>query len=219
LPGHHCLTRKNTLGINLNALRFTKEFEEEFDFYPKTYLYPKDRARLKKEWDGNTVLIVKPEASCQGKGIYLTREIDDICEEHCVVQEYIDKPFLMEKMKFDLRLYVLVVGVNPLRAYLSREGLARLSTKMYDEVNEENLDDMMMHLTNYSINKNSTKFMPNRAAIVDSVGHKRSLKYTLKFLKKTEGQDADKLMDQIKDIICKTLVAAQPSLDHVYKSI
>jgi hypothetical protein len=51
------------------------------------------------------------------------------------------------------------------------------------------------------------------------VGHKRSLKYTLKFLKKTEGQDADKLMDQIKDIICKTLVAAQPSLDHVYKSI
>lgn len=174
---------------------------------------------MKKEWDGNTVLIVKPEASCQGKGIYLTREIDDICEEHCVVQEYIDKPFLMEKMKFDLRLYVLVVGVNPLRAYLSREGLARLSTKMYDEVNEENLDDMMMHLTNYSINKNSTKFMPNRAAIVDSVGHKRSLKYTLKFLKKTEGQDADKLMDQIKDIICKTLVAAQPSLDHVYKSI
>ena len=57
------------------------------------------------------MLIVKPEASCQGKGIYLTREIDDIpADEHCVVQTYIDKPFLMEKMKFDLRLYVLVVG-------------------------------------------------------------------------------------------------------------
>lgn len=103
------------------------------------------------------------------------------------MQIYIDKPFLMEKMKFDLRLYVLVLGVNPLRVYLSKEGLARLSTKMYDEVNEENLDDMMMHLTNYSINKHSSKFVPNRAAIVDSVGHKRSLKYTLKFLKKSEG--------------------------------
>jgi tubulin polyglutamylase TTLL6/13 len=64
----------------------------------------------------------------------------------------------MEKMKFDLRLYVLVTGVNPLRIYLSKEGLARLSTKMYDEVDDENLDDMMMHLTNYSINKNSQKF-------------------------------------------------------------
>lgn len=133
-------------------------FPEEYNFFPHTYLFPKDRLRLKKEWDMNSVLIVKPEASCQGKGIYLTREIDDITEEHCVVQIYIEKPFLMEKMKFDLRLYVLVTGINPLRIYLSKEGLARLSTKMYDEVDDENLDDMMMHLTNYSINKNSTKF-------------------------------------------------------------
>jgi tubulin polyglutamylase TTLL6/13 len=64
----------------------------------------------------------------------------------------------MEKMKFDLRLYVLVTGINPLRIYLSKEGLARLSTKMYDEVDDENLGDMMMHLTNYAINKNSSKF-------------------------------------------------------------
>ncbi len=75
-----------------------------------------------------------------------------------MVQTYIDKPLLMEKMKFDLRLYVLVCGVNPLRIYLSKEGLARLSTKMYDEVNEDNLQDMMMHLTNYSLNKHSSKF-------------------------------------------------------------
>ncbi len=104
-------------------------------------------------------LIVKPEASCQGRGIYLTREIDDIdMDDHCVVQEYINKPFLMERMKFDLRLYVLVLGVDPLRIYLSREGLARLSTKIYEEVDDKNLDDMTMHLTNYSINKHSNKF-------------------------------------------------------------
>jgi tubulin polyglutamylase TTLL6/13 len=84
--------------------------------------------------------------------------MDDITEDHCVVQIYIDKPYLMEKMKFDLRLYVLVTGTNPLRVYLSKEGLARLSTKMYDEVDDENLEDMMMHLTNYAINKNSNKF-------------------------------------------------------------
>lgn len=61
----------------------------------------------------------------------------------------------MEKMKFDLRLYVVIVGVNPLRVYLSKQGLARLSTKHYDEADDDNLADMLMHLTNYSINKNS----------------------------------------------------------------
>lgn len=57
-------------------------------------------------------------------------------DEHCVVQEYINKPFLMERMKFDLRLYVLVLGIDPMRIYLSREGLARLSTKLYEEVDD-----------------------------------------------------------------------------------
>ena len=113
-------------------------------------------------------------------------------------------------MKFDLRLYVLVLGIDPLRIYLSREGLARLSTKIYEEVNDFNFDDMTMHLTNYAINKHSAKFQPNRAAIVDSVGHKRSLKFTLKYLERCEGQDTKKLMKEIKDIIVKTLIAGQP---------
>jgi hypothetical protein len=74
------------------------------------------------------------------------------------VQHYIDKPMLMEKMKFDLRIYVLVLGTDPLRLFLSKEGLARLSTKFYEEVNDNNFEDVMMHLTNYSLNKNSAKF-------------------------------------------------------------
>ena len=69
----------------------------------------------------------------------MTREVEDITEEHCVVQTYITKPLLMEKMKFDFRLYVLVLGINPLRIYLSKEGLARLSTKVYEEVDDNNL--------------------------------------------------------------------------------
>ena len=88
----------------------------------------------------------------------MTREIDDISEENCVVQIYIDRPLLMEKMKFDLRVYVLVLGIDPLRIFLSKEGLARMSVKEYEEVNDENLEDTTMHLTNYAINKHSQKF-------------------------------------------------------------
>lgn len=75
-----------------------------------------------------------------------------------------------------------------------------------------------MHLTNYAINKNSNKFQPNRAAVLDSVGHKRSLKFTLKYLEKCEGQDSAKLMKGIKDIIVKTLIAGQPTVAETMRS-
>jgi tubulin polyglutamylase TTLL6/13 len=113
----------------------------------------------------------------------------------------------MEKMKFDLRVYVLVLGTDPLRIFLSKEGLARLSTKNYEEVNDENLDDITMHLTNYAINKNSAKFQANRAAILDSAGHKRSLKFALKYIEKCCKKDSNVVMDEIKDIIVKTMIS------------
>lgn len=63
--------------------------------------------------------IVKPEASCQGRGIFLTRNINDINpNDHYVAQRYMHRPFLIEGLKFDLRVYVLLAGTDPLRIYV-----------------------------------------------------------------------------------------------------
>ena len=79
-------------------------------------------------------------------------------DEGLVVQEYLRKPYLIDDLKFDLRIYVLLFGVNPLRIYIHEMGLARFATDYYSYPNNNNLDNLYMHLTNYAINKFNKNF-------------------------------------------------------------
>jgi tubulin polyglutamylase TTLL6/13 len=38
--------------------------------------------------------------------------------ERCVVQRYLHKPFLIDELKFDIRFYVLLTGLDPLRIFV-----------------------------------------------------------------------------------------------------
>lgn len=61
----------------------------------------------------------------------------------------------MDGLKFDLRVYVVVIGINPINAFIYEEGLARFCTEPYEKPNKENFKRIYMHLTNYSLNKYS----------------------------------------------------------------
>ena len=65
----------------------------------------------------------------------------------------------MDGLKFDLRIYVLVSGVDPLRLFVYKDGLTRLATEPYQGVNNYNIEDVCMHLTNYAVNKDSSNFI------------------------------------------------------------
>ena len=66
------------------------------------------------------------------------------------------------RKKFDLRIYVLIHGFNPINAYVCNEGLARFCTADYKVPTKENMKNLYMHLTNYAINcKNKDKFIFN----------------------------------------------------------
>ena len=117
------------------------------------------RKRAKKA----KTFIIKPESNCQGKGIFLTRNCDWLIQgEHYVAQRYLHKPYLIDELKFDLRIYVLVTGVNPLRAFIYKEGLARFATEKYMSPQGSNLSNLCMHLTNYAINKDADGFIQNQ---------------------------------------------------------
>ena len=136
--------------------------------------------------------------------------------EQYVVQRYMHKPYLIDNLKFDMRIYVLLYGVDPLRLFVFREGLARFATEEYVGPYKNNLDNLYMHLTNYAINKNSENFEANEDSADDDVGHKRSVSSVLKYIEEQEkeqggsGITAEKLWAQIDDIAVKTLISAQP---------
>jgi tubulin polyglutamylase TTLL6/13 len=73
------------------------------------------------------------------------------------------KPYLIDGLKFDLRIYVLVAGIDPLRIFVYEEGLARFATEEYRAPRSENLDNKFMHLTNYAINKENPNFIFNES--------------------------------------------------------
>lgn len=123
------------------------------------------------------IFIIKPECESQGKGIYLTKTWEDINpHDHVVAQHYIDPPYLIDGLKFDLRIYVLLYGINPMKIYLFEEGIARFATELYQSPKGSNMKDVYMHLTNYAINKNSQNYQQNDDENGNGEGHKRSLK-------------------------------------------
>ncbi|KAK5649796.1 hypothetical protein RI129_000825 [Pyrocoelia pectoralis] len=210
-PGMLEICRKDLLARNLN--RMQRLFPKEYNFFPQSWCLPADLGealtynRLKK----NKTYILKPDAGCQGRGIYLTKTLKDIKPtERMVCQVYISRPFLVDGFKFDLRVYTLITSCDPLRIYVYKEGLCRFATSRYKEPNNINMTNIFMHLTNYAVNKHSRTFNCD-----NQFGSKRKLTWLNAYLRGM-GHDVENLWYRIDDVIIKTIIAAWPVLKHSY---
>ena len=73
------------------------------------------------------------------------------------VQEAIE-PALLNESKFDLRIYVLVESVLPLRAHICRSAMLRKCMEQYKPLNAGDRMHKYSFLTNTSINKKVSPF-------------------------------------------------------------
>ena len=164
-PGSWCIGRKDRLLRCLGRARSRGgTAAKAYAFMPEGYILPGEARALegKAKLDKHAVWIVKPPASSCGRGIRLatSRELTAGTlpkEKKYVVQRYVDAPFLgVNGRKFDLRLYALVTSVDPLVVYVHEDGLVRFSTHAYTM---RNLRCRYVHLTNYSVNKKSKRYV------------------------------------------------------------
>lgn len=109
-PGMLNICRKNLMGFHLNKMQ--KLFPDDYNFFPKTFLLPQDWLEFKSHFingKSNKVMIVKPDAGCQGRGIILTKKLEKISQtEKSVAQIYISKPLLIEGYKVYNNYYFIV---------------------------------------------------------------------------------------------------------------
>ena len=219
-PGMSNVARKGRLAQNLDRMR--RSFPQEYSFYPRTWVLPAEWGGFKGEFDGSgkstRTFIIKPDSGCQGRGIFLTQDLDRVAAiESQVAQLYIQKPLLIEGFKFDLRMYVLVTSATPLRVYVFEDGLARFCTEEYTRAASDNLGDRCMHLTNYAVNKRSNNFVTNDDTDRDDIGSKRSLRWLLRWIAAERGQEkADALWRKMGTAIVKTLISILPTLQRDY---
>lgn len=230
------VTKKNQLATSLKKMKTI--YPIDFGFFPKTWIIPSQLSKLRtdiaKEKQANggihPVLIVKPSESCQGRGIFMINDIEKL-KDHIsglydknkaintqgyVVQRYITNPYLLDGLKFDLRLYVVVTSCSPLTIFWHKAGLARFATQPYSNPAKCKDISQNVHLTNYAINKDSEHFKISADDIKAGTSSKRTLETVYARLEK-DGFDVALLKLKIADLIIKTLISIQPELLHSYR--
>lgn len=112
--------------------------------------------------------IVKPgENSNRGNGISVVNDIPSIKQElrnnplpstgpHTfIIQKYLEKPYLVNKRKFDIRCYAMITSINGfIQGYFYQEGYIRTTSKTFCLTS----NNKFVHLTNDAVQKKSDDY-------------------------------------------------------------
>ncbi|CAJ1012422.1 putative Tubulin-tyrosine ligase family [Leishmania naiffi] len=227
-PGTWGVGRKDRLACNIRRMqRFFSD--DAFDIVPKSFLIPQDEAELRRDAEMNPgtpekplIYIVKPGASSCGRGIHLFKGVPPMPrgvgrEKEMVCQRYIGNPLLIYGRKFDLRLYCVVTSFDPLRIYLFDEGLVRFAAKKYRGPDQD-LDNIHVHLTNYSVNKTAELSKESNGKDYDS-DDPLDIKWCLSDFKRhlashhPLGLDAwYRIQSECEDVVIKTFLSIEHSV-------
>ncbi|XP_013388989.1 tubulin polyglutamylase TTLL4 [Lingula anatina] len=213
-PNNWAIGCKDRLAHRMRKMKL-KHGKKNFNFHPSTYIIPDEMDALRVELDLATkgqLWILKPPCFHGGRGIEVIQRYEQIPrDQRNVIQRYITNPYLIDGYKFDLRIYVHIASIDPLRVYIYPDGIVKFATKKFTTGDL----DGMIHLTNNEINTKNPEYTLDHSL---KTGHKWSISTLWEYLKKTEGIDHEPIWEKIKDIVIKTIITGEPEMYDGVKS-
>ena len=200
------LGRKDNLYTNY--IKMQKKFKSEYNFMPKKYILPQDRDEVQEKmreynvFNIKEIYIVKPLASAHGKGVRILTDSTTVPTKG-ILENYIYNPHLINRRKYDMRIYVLVTGFRPLKIYIYDNGIIRFCSEKYT-TDAEKFNNNYIHITNYSVNK-AMEILRKGEKEIDFETKWSLLALKGYFIEKKI--NFEPIWKQIKDIVIKTIIS------------
>jgi hypothetical protein len=191
-----------------------EEFSEDYNYMSQTYYYPHDKKIIRKkfrnyELNMDDLWLVKPAHASGGSGIRIFESLRTIKAKSFLLTKYISNLDLINNKKYDLRLYVLVTGLRPLRIYFNKEGLIRIAAHNFT-LNEDFIKNRYVHLTNTGVNRDSKDFI-----VPDNSSNEEANIWNINMWAKRLKQlnvDFNEVKRKISDIIIKSIISVYQNL-------
>lgn len=198
-----------------------KFFNKEYNYMPETYYYPENRDLIESKFKNykmnkDNLWLIKPLYKYGGQGIYIFKSLEKMNEKKFIITKYITNIDLINKKKYELRIYVLISGLRPLRIYLYKDCLVRIASEDFS-LNKETIGNKFIHLTNTDINKYHRNYK-NPKSKKDENANEWNLKIYIKYLNK-KNINYKLIHEKIKDIIIKTIISLQAKLIEKNKNL
>lgn len=199
-----------------NYIAMKKIFNDDYNYMSETYCYPEDQNQIYIKFnnyslDINNLWLVKPVARSVGAGIHFFTSLKEEMNNGrlFLITKFISNLDLIDNKKYDLRLYVLISGLKPLRIYLYKKGLVRRASSAFN-ISIEEIQNRYMFLTNTGINQKNEKYIfPHESN--DSNANIWNLDTYKRYLR-SKNVDYDVIHEKIKDIAIKSIISFQEKL-------
>ncbi len=170
-------------------------------FWPESFVVPGDEGKLEQfraSLSRPPIFAVKPMNLYGGQGITLTRDPKPNLGQAAVIQRYLDNPYLLNGRKFHARVYVMVAGLDPVRAYVYREGIARIAPEYY-ATDDLALTRPGIHVTNTALHLGHPELRIDTDARRENVGNIWTMSAVYRQMA-VDGMDAQTVWSRVADL-------------------